>query len=709
MFRDKPYYMLTQILGNGFEYADKLIMENRPDLENSEQRCEALIVSVLERNELDGSTLLKGKDLFYYVKEEYNTPNLLPLLKDVAINSELIYYNEETTNLSLMSTYLMECKISDFVKEKLATSHKLDIEWEKYKIVDGFELTDTQLNALKNVCEYDISILAGFSGCVDDETEYFNGEQWKSIADYQDGESVLQWNKDGKTELVKPLDYIQLPCDKMYHFENEHLNQTLLSDHRVLFVNTNGKYQELTMEQIYYLHNNGRFDGELLFLENYNQYQSKITNRITEVIPNNNMKYCFTVPSSYLVLRRKDKIFITCNCGKSASIKNLVRMADENNLSVLLLSTTGKASKVLSESVGGRKAMTLHKACYGEINNDIIILDECGMASLEMFIMLIRAIKNPNAKIVCVGDEAQLSAINGCKLFYDFINSNIIPTTKLTEVFRYKSDGSLFVATNIRNGTSFFDNEDMIKYNNGEYKVANNYRFIEQNTEEDILNCVVKEYMNMLNKGIKQSDILILSPQNVGTIGTYKINQRIQEIYNPPKPNEKILTRKIGNHEIVFRVGDMVINTKNDYNAISESSYREMTNSDGVLSENEVADLEIMNGQMGIIREVIDKVGLIVQFDEDLVFVSKHKLINLLLSYSISVFKAQGSSVDYTISIVTKAHKRLLTRGLLYVADTRCRKAHIDIGEVEAFENALTVVDNDLRNTYLKDLLQNSN
>ena len=92
--------MLTQVLGNGFEYADKLIMENRPDLENSEQRCEALIVSVLERNEIDGSTLLKGKDLFYYVKEEYNTPNLLPLLKDVAINSELIYYNEETTNLS---------------------------------------------------------------------------------------------------------------------------------------------------------------------------------------------------------------------------------------------------------------------------------------------------------------------------------------------------------------------------------------------------------------------------------------------------------------------------------------------------------------------------------------------------------------------------------------------------------------------------------
>ena len=113
--------------------------------------------------------------------------------------------------------------------------------------------------------------------------------------------------------------------------------------------------------------------------------------------------------------------------------------------------------------------------------------------------------------------------------------------------------------------------------------------------------------------------------------------------------------------------------------------------------------------QSSVTWKVIDKVGLIVQFDEDLVFVSKHKLASLLLSFSISTFKAQGSSVDYTISIVTNAHKRMLTRGLLYVADTRCRKAHIDIGEVDAFENALTVVDNDLRNTYLKELLQNSN
>jgi ATP-dependent exoDNAse (exonuclease V) alpha subunit len=47
----------------------------------------------------------------------------------------------------------------------------------------------------------------------------------------------------------------------------------------------------------------------------------------------------------------------------------------------------------------------------------------------------------------------------------------------------------------------------------------------------------------------------------------------------------------------------------------------------------------------------------------------------------------------------------MLTRGLLYVADTRCRKAHIDIGDIDAFEDALGVVDNDLRRTWVKELL----
>jgi exodeoxyribonuclease V alpha subunit len=107
---------------------------------------------------------------------------------------------------------------------------------------------------------------------------------------------------------------------------------------------------------------------------------------------------------------------------------------------------------------------------------------------------------------------------------------------------------------------------------------------------------------------------------------------------------------------------------------------------------------------MGIIREVVDK-GLIIQFDEEMVYMNRNKLNHLLLGYAISCHKSQGSTIDYSINIVTNAHKNMLSRGLLYVATTRCRKSHIDIGDESAFQYALSVCDNDLRKTWLLDLM----
>ena len=113
---------------------------------------------------------------------------------------------------------------------------KLDFDWKKYRVTDdGFELNDSQLNVLKVFCESGLSIVKGYSGCVDADTEYFNGTEWKKISEYTEGEKVLQWNEDGTANLVKPLNYINEPCDMMYHFETRYgLDQTLSGDHRVI-------------------------------------------------------------------------------------------------------------------------------------------------------------------------------------------------------------------------------------------------------------------------------------------------------------------------------------------------------------------------------------------------------------------------------------------------------------------------------------------
>lgn len=547
-----PYFILMEVLGRTFENIDKMILDIQPDLKVSKQRCEALIIGVLRRNEVDGSTRLYANDLFYYIKEEYDAKELLPMLKDVAVESDLIYYDEKTKDLSIMSTYLAECKIADFVKSKIQNSKKLDIDYTKYKNIDNFTMSDMQLNALKVFCESNISILAGTAGT-----------------------------------------------------------------------------------------------------------------------------------------------------GKSSSIKGLVSLMEDNHLTYTLLSPTGKASKVLSESTG-RKAYTIHKRCFsGSIDTDVVIVDECGMVSLDVFCMLLSAIQNDNARIVLVGDPAQLSSIGLSKIYDDLIKSNKVPMTMLTEVFRYKSNGSLFVATNIRQGKNFFD-DDFVKHNENtnEYTVSDNYKFIQT---DEVLETVVNEYKKLLQKGIKKENIMVLSPFNVGLFGTYAINNEIQQMINPILPNDKIQSRTVNKTKIVFKEGDLVINTKNDYEAVKADSYYANKDVEGI-SESDYETTAIVNGQMGIIREVVDK-GLIIQFDEEMVYMNRNKLNHLLLGYAISCHKSQGSTIDYSINIVTNAHKNMLSRGLLYVATTRCRKSHIDIGDESAFQYALSVCDNDLRKTWLLDLM----
>lgn len=81
--------------------------------------------------------------------------------------------------------------------------------------------------------------IIGSSGCVDAETEFFNGTEWKSISEYKPGEKVLQFDCDtNEASLVEPLEYIKAPCDKMYHIRMARgLDQMLSDEHRVLYRN----------------------------------------------------------------------------------------------------------------------------------------------------------------------------------------------------------------------------------------------------------------------------------------------------------------------------------------------------------------------------------------------------------------------------------------------------------------------------------------
>ena len=556
-FTDNPYYVLTEALGRGFEQSDKLILENRPELENSEQRCEALIISVLRRNEYEGSTRLSGVDLYNYIKNEYNVPYLIPMLKDVSVKSDYIYYDEVSKDLSVMQTYLAECKIASFVKSKLANSTKLDIDWKKYRSVNGFDMTDMQLECLHNFCDYNISILAGVSGS-----------------------------------------------------------------------------------------------------------------------------------------------------GKTSGVENLVKLMEDNNMSYCLLAPTGSASLRLATQTK-RKASTIHRRVLrdGEICSDVILVDENSMLGLDVFTMLIDAISNDDCRIVLCGDPSQIPSISCSSIFADMIKSNIVPMTMLTQVFRYNTNGGSFVGENIRKGEKFLD-EDVVKEKDGIYTIYNNYKFIECD-EDYIFDNVIKEY-GKLAKKYKLDDIIILSAFNLGECGTRALNRAIEDEYNPPRPNEKIMSYKIKDEDVIFRVGSRVVNIKNNYKSLTLEAWELIENSNGVLTADDVSDLftELFNGEIGVVRSIDDK-KMVCQFNEQLIVFTKSNIFNLLLARAISIHRSQGGEWQAVINIISTKHKKMLSRNLLYVSDTRGKKYHCDIGSRVTLENTLLIDSVAERSTWLEELLIN--
>ena len=554
--KENPYKVLISMLNRSFENADKLIMSIRPELAHSELRCAYLILSVLEQSENEGDTYTNANDLYFYILNEYPIARELEdLIVPVVQTSELFYYEEETHRVAIASTYNGECMIADLVKEKTENPHKLNIDWTKYTVVDGFEMTEEQSNLLKNVCEYDIAILSGKAGS-----------------------------------------------------------------------------------------------------------------------------------------------------GKTSSVKALIKLMEDNRLSYSLLAPTGAAALRLANQTN-RKASTIHRKCLkdGEINSDIIIIDEMSMVGLDVFIMMLNCVTNPNAKFILCGDMYQLPSISKGCVFSDLIESGKVPTAELTKVFRYDTSGGAFVGENVRQGKQFFDN-DRCKVKENILTISNNYKFIETN---EIFEEIIKEYERLC--GIyKVEDIIILSPYNVGDCGTFKLNEYIENEYNPPKPNELSLSYKRNGVNIIFRKNSRIVNTKNDYKAMPLESWEMINNSNGILTEDDVPLTQLFNGQIGVVRDVQEKY-LVCQFDEELIVIPKTKLDTLLLARAISTHRSQGGEWKAVINVVSEQHQRLLSKQLLYVADTRAKEKHCDIGSQKAFNNSLLIDVVQKRNTFLKELLERGN
>ena len=158
----KPYEVLIDVLGRGFQEADRMICEYDNKWEDSEARCLYLTCYLLECNEEDGNTRINGVQIANVINQ-YN-PQLNKHIVELVEKSGKIYYDKQTKDLSLMRTYLAECNIAQTIKQKVAHSTKWNIDIEKYRNNESITLTDEQMGILELVCNYDFAMLMGNSG-----------------------------------------------------------------------------------------------------------------------------------------------------------------------------------------------------------------------------------------------------------------------------------------------------------------------------------------------------------------------------------------------------------------------------------------------------------------------------------------------------------------------------------------------------------------
>lgn len=384
-------------------------------------------------------------------------------------------------------------------------------------------------------------------------------------------------------------------------------------------------------------------------------------------------------------------------CGKSSSSKAVINLLKDLNKSFVIASPTGKAAKIISEYTG-EPAFTIHKLLglpFCQYSKDsplpyeFIIIDEFSMADIFLTNTLFDCIDSAKTKILIIADNYQLPSVGAGNVLHDMLESKKIPTNRLTKIFRYDEGGLMQVATKIRKSESYI--KDGVK---GQVWFGENkdYCFVGiQQTQ--IIDYIKKIYKNYLDCDKSIEDIIVLSSYNKGDYGTIKINEELQKVIHGN--NAKKDKKHIEYGDKIFYINDLVIQTHNNYKLklYDNCVFTEAPNKKA-----------IFNGEVGKIIDIIPS-GLVVQFDNELIFYDRSDMIDLSLAYSISSHRSQGSSFKNVIMVTPKAHTYMLNSNLMYVGCTRAKQKVIHIGDSSVVNKTIKKKANWDRKTYLKQLL----
>ena len=134
-----------------------------------------------------------------------------------------LYCDRETRRFALRYYYDLEQNIADTLLDlqEQPDYHFSDLDGaiREAEQITGYAYTDEQIKTVQAISQNKITVVTAKAGCVDCDTEFFNGKGWKRIADYKDGDLVLEYREDGSAVLVRPEKYIKRPANELMSFK----------------------------------------------------------------------------------------------------------------------------------------------------------------------------------------------------------------------------------------------------------------------------------------------------------------------------------------------------------------------------------------------------------------------------------------------------------------------------------------------------------
>jgi exodeoxyribonuclease V alpha subunit len=367
--------------------------------------------------------------------------------------------------------------------------------------------------------------------------------------------------------------------------------------------------------------------------------------------------------------------------GKTTLIKTLLALFDEQKIRYKLAAPTGRAAKRITESTG-KQATTIHRllefdpttmAFTRTENNalslDVLIIDEASMIDIFLAHAILKALPY-HAHLILLGDVDQLPPVGAGNFLNDLIASEMIPSVRLTQIFRQAQDS--LIITNAH------------RINRGEFPLSDptatksDFIFLKEDDPAAMPERLRTIYTRILPRyGIRHAETVTLVPMKRGFVGTHNLNHLLQAIINPKKSDEELT-----HGHSVFRVDDRVMQIRNNY------------------------DKFVFNGDMGYIQQInTADHSMVIQFPEQRVTYESSEIDELITAYAISVHKSQGSEFDAVIVPLFMQHFILLQRNLVYTAITRAKKVCIFIGESKAIALAIKNNTHKERCTFLKTFL----